>query len=355
MKVLARVLFVLMVGRSYSNELQVPKWKGTITKEAEVTIVSNPKKPMTDHGFLSLKEEWAIGGAKAGPEAAFSSVRHIVVDEEGRVYVLDSKESNIRVFDSSGHFIKLIGRKGDGPGEFASPLCLSIDRTHHELVVSQNSRRVSFFDLEGRYLRTINTGVHYIPQAEVDPAGHIIGLEADFGSQQAWYALEKFDQALNLLAVLIKMPVPEAVFKGDASGPAPYWASDGHDNILFGFPDKYEISIFDESNKIRRINRKEYDPVEIENESKDALSKFHPAYQSFFVDSLGYLYVKTWNPGPHENEFVYNIFDKEGRYLANQSMTGRLWIARNGYFYSVDEDKEEFHVVRKFSASRSIN
>ena len=64
--------------------------------------------------------------------------------------------------------------------------------------------------------------------------------------------------------------------------------------------------------------------------------------------------MKTWIPGPNENEFVYDIFDKEGRYLANRVMTGRLWVARKGYFYSVDEDKEGFHVLKKFSASRSI-
>jgi hypothetical protein len=333
---------------------QAPQWKGMITKEGELTIVSNPKKPMTKQDFLSLKEEWVLGGAQAKPEAAFSYVRHLAVDEAGSVYVLDSKESVIRVFDASGHFLKRIGRKGDGPGEFASPLRLSIDRTSKELVVSQNSRRISFFDLEGRYLRTLNTGVHWIPQGEVDSAGHIIGLEADFGSQEAWFALKKFDQALNLLAVLIKKPVPDAVIKGDPFAPVPCWALDEQDNVFFGFPDKYEIIVFDKSNKIQRIIRKEYDPVEIKSESKGTLSKLRPAFQSFFVDSLEYLYVRTWIPGPNENEFVYDIFDKEGRYLASQPLAGRLWIARRSYFYSVNEDEEGFHVLKKFSASRNI-
>jgi len=121
----------------------------------------------------------------------FSSIRNFIVDEAGNVYVLDSKESLIRVFASSGRFLRQIGKKGDGPGELASPLRLSIHRTSRELAVSQNSRRITFFDLEGKYIRSLNTGVHYIPQCEVDSEGHIIGLESRFRIARSVVCLDK--------------------------------------------------------------------------------------------------------------------------------------------------------------------
>jgi len=360
-------LFLLIVLFAETIMAQNPlPWKGSMDKQGAATVVINPKTPIDKREFLSLTEEWAIGGAKAGPDAMFSSIRNFIVDEAGNVYVLDSKESLIRVFSSSGRFLRQIGKKGDGPGELASPLRLSIHRTSRELVVSQNSRRITFFDLEGKYIRSLNTGAHYIPQCEVDSEGHIIGLEADFVSREASFALIKFDRALNPLAVLIKKPIPESVFKGDPYAPAPYWVVDTHDNIFFGFPDRYEISIFDKSGGIQRIIQKEFDPVEVKKTEtpagqpmrdsglEDSASKYHSAYESFFIDSRGYLFVRTWIPGPRKNEFIYDIFDHEGRYLARQPLAGRLWLGRTSNFYAVDEDDEGFPVLKKYAVIRRI-
>lgn len=48
------------------------------------------------------------------------------VDEEGLIYVVDSKAADIKVFDKKGKFLKTLGRKGAGPGEFLRPFQISI-------------------------------------------------------------------------------------------------------------------------------------------------------------------------------------------------------------------------------------
>ena len=50
-------------------------------------------------------------------------------DAAGNVYVMDFSDNNIKQFDASGKFMKLIGRKGQGPGEFSIPSMLSSPRT----------------------------------------------------------------------------------------------------------------------------------------------------------------------------------------------------------------------------------
>ena len=50
----------LALSFSYAWAEQASQWKGTISKEGEVTIISNPKKPMTKQDILSLKEEWVL-------------------------------------------------------------------------------------------------------------------------------------------------------------------------------------------------------------------------------------------------------------------------------------------------------
>ena len=52
----------------------------------------------------------------------------ICLDKEGNLYVVDNDNTRIQVFDNSGKYLKTIGRKGQGPGEFESPAYIDIDR-----------------------------------------------------------------------------------------------------------------------------------------------------------------------------------------------------------------------------------
>ncbi|HEX6693790.1 MAG TPA: 6-bladed beta-propeller [Longimicrobiales bacterium] len=60
-----------------------------------------------------------LGGSAADPKNQFSVVRGVDVDQAGRIYVLDSYAYRVRVYDRNGTFIRDIGRRGEGPGEFS--------------------------------------------------------------------------------------------------------------------------------------------------------------------------------------------------------------------------------------------
>jgi hypothetical protein len=100
-------------------------WRGTVTKEGDVTIVKNPKEPLFTTPVLELKEDLSLGGPEAQGEFAFGQVRHFIVDDAGAIYVLDQQNAHINVFDASGRSLRTIGRKGQGPGELESPMTLS--------------------------------------------------------------------------------------------------------------------------------------------------------------------------------------------------------------------------------------
>jgi hypothetical protein len=87
-------------------------WQGTIEEVDGVIVVKNLKAPMLGEDVFSLEEELSIGEAEEREEYIFSEIRDIAVDEESRIYVLDSKESHIRVFNTNGEYIKTIGKKG---------------------------------------------------------------------------------------------------------------------------------------------------------------------------------------------------------------------------------------------------
>ena len=74
-----------------------------------------------------------------------------LVYDESRLFVLDMEEDDIKVFSRSGVFEYIIGRKGQGPGEFHLPSGLDILGGRLYVADSAN-RRVQVVDTKGGYL-----------------------------------------------------------------------------------------------------------------------------------------------------------------------------------------------------------
>lgn len=86
-------------------------------------------------------------------DAAFVAIAEVVAARDGRIYVLDVREPDIKVFTSSGKFMRSIGRSGAGPGEFTHPAHLQVgDRTL--TITDWMQRRTSTFTLEGKHIQT---------------------------------------------------------------------------------------------------------------------------------------------------------------------------------------------------------
>jgi len=130
-------------------------------------------------------------------------------DISGNIFISDQKWSHIFKFNSIGNFLKIIGQKGQGPGEFMNPYCINL--TKDFLVVSDTSgRKIQFFDRDGNYLKSIKTLKPYfeiVADAEgiiyasplrwnkesllidvLDKDGHIINSfgKARFGNETNW-------------------------------------------------------------------------------------------------------------------------------------------------------------------------
>ena len=82
----------------------------------------------------------------------FSLPTHVAVDKEGNVYVTDTLNNRVEIFDADGNFISEFGKSGDGPGHFARPKGIAIDCDGHIWVTDEIQSRVQVFDKEGRLL-----------------------------------------------------------------------------------------------------------------------------------------------------------------------------------------------------------
>ncbi len=101
---------------------------------------------------------------KLGGEKWFDRLSSVTIDPKGdRLYVVDiggvkSNEHRVRVFDPvKGTHLFDFGTRGAGPGEFNFPYDLAVGKDGKLYVVDSGNFRVQVFDRDGKYLSTFGS------------------------------------------------------------------------------------------------------------------------------------------------------------------------------------------------------
>jgi sugar lactone lactonase YvrE len=108
-------------------------------------------KPIRKMGTTGRKHELTTPGD-------FSKPTGVAVDPEGNLYVADTMNNRIEIFDADGQFVSTFGKSGDGPGYFSRPKGVAIDGDGHIWVADGMQDRVQVFNKEGQLL--ISLGGH---------------------------------------------------------------------------------------------------------------------------------------------------------------------------------------------------
>jgi DNA-binding beta-propeller fold protein YncE len=82
----------------------------------------------------------------------FAKPTGLAVDTDGNLYVCDTLNDRIEVFDADGKFISTYGKNGDGPGYFARPKGVAIDSDGHIWVADGMQDRVQVFNQQWQLL-----------------------------------------------------------------------------------------------------------------------------------------------------------------------------------------------------------
>jgi hypothetical protein len=130
-----------------------------VKTENGVTIVTNGKKPDPPKGSptkLVLEEIYTVGGGDA-PDSSFVEISALDVLKDGTVFVLDTKDSRVKVFDAKGKFLRAFGKAGQGPGEMNQPVGILITPENEVLVEDALNQRLAVFGLDGTFSRHIST------------------------------------------------------------------------------------------------------------------------------------------------------------------------------------------------------
>lgn len=102
-------------------------------------------------GTVRFIPEVTIDESSMPEDIFFARVADITCDNDGFVYVCDSRANNIKKFSQEGEYIATIGRKGQGPGEFNWPFLITINRSHI-FVWDMGNYRICKLTTEGDFI-----------------------------------------------------------------------------------------------------------------------------------------------------------------------------------------------------------
>ncbi|MCM3880818.1 MAG: 6-bladed beta-propeller [Vicinamibacterales bacterium] len=115
-------------------------------------------------------------GVRGNPPEALTDPSDLVTDpRNGDVYVVESHTEvtapnlvgRISVFDRNGKFLRTIGKAGTGPGEFRTPHAIEFDSRGRLIVADRHNHRIQILTKDGKFV------------AEYDDFGRTSGLAID--------------------------------------------------------------------------------------------------------------------------------------------------------------------------------
>jgi len=345
---------------------QKAEWQGAIEEVDGVTVVKNPKVPMYGEDVFNLAEELSIGEAEGREEYMFSYPTSIAVDDEENIYVLDTKESHIKVFDKKGVYQKTIGRRGQGPGELQGPLGIQITAENELWVNNLTSSRIVYFSQQGDFSREVHlTG---LPRSRLilDSNGNFICSYPKW-TQPFKVVLEKYNSEQEMLFSVIEIePNISKEYLPLAKGIL--FNVTREDDIIWAITDKYEIMITNSEGELTHKIVKPYDPIEISEEEKQNFLKqpslsagvefpkyFPPLLTTTIaVDEEGRIFIGTHEKGKDGGSYFFDVFDTEGRYmtkvlLRHRQMAPIVW--KNQKLYTIEEDNEGYQLVKRYKVT----
>ncbi len=342
-----KFLFILVVAVIFVSCER--KTKGD---DKNVIIKDNPKaytkweEVFSDHKIIKFKG--------LSEEDELVDVRGFAINSRGEYIFKDARKWKLYYFDKKRSFVKQIGRKGQGPGEYLVPINPCFDLKDNLYIRDEGKYKIIIYSYPGyNYKREFSLKDPFI-NFFISPDNKIIAT-APYTSDN--YVIHKYDMNGKMISSAF-MPddIPLKKFITVFSAFRISELSD-KTGFLYIFPNKYKIYQYDYNLKLVKTYTAEketkYFPFKghfpygetpyglTKKNQKWWESKFAPTYAAainnryFFVRLLKY---KKYNS---EDSFI-NIHTFNGKTIAKGvriPFKGYIRYVKDGYVYVVEADR----------------
>jgi DNA-binding beta-propeller fold protein YncE len=120
---------------------------------------------------------WGTPGVSTAPGSGRTTIffgpRAIAIDKQGRLYVTDTGNKRVQVFDGNGNYITQFGTSGTSDGQFNEPVGIAIDQSGNIYVADTWNHRIQVFDANYKFVRAWTvTAWQQMDQNELQSVDH---------------------------------------------------------------------------------------------------------------------------------------------------------------------------------------
>ena len=131
--------------------------KGNLRRPAGIAVKSNGDKLVADaleNKIFIFGKDDILKGEFSGADftESFNRPTYLAVDKQDNVYVTDTMNFTIRVFDANGRYVRSQGQIGDVPGSFARPKGVALDSDQNLYVLDSIFGNFQIFNQKGQLL-----------------------------------------------------------------------------------------------------------------------------------------------------------------------------------------------------------
>ena len=354
-------------------------------------------------GKVRFVQDLVITDEELPEEVYFQNPRGIAMHSTGNIFVSDIDAHNIKIFNPAGKLIKVVGRQGQGPGDFNSPSFIDIvgDRL---IVWEVINRRFSILDENGRFIKSIpNSPEIGRPEGmKALPDGRVIlmtEMQVEINKVlQQWYRLFLLSSDLEILKTIysVKLEIrkritePIRMYVPQPYTPCVYWDTTQDGLIILGCSDKYEIEVHDpDKGKLYSFSH-DYQPIEVNDEDKKlhfstftiifwkgntketkkgapdyvknntSFPKYKPAFENIISDYEGNIWVRPYNKNREVEEQFFDVFDKKGKFIQSVEIFGdssfpspsfKVTRIKNKTFWKIETGDDGFYKIVRYKIS----
>lgn len=341
----------------------------------------------------SLVRELRVGEADGEAPYVFGQIRSVLPAGDGGFWVMDSRFFELRRFDGEGRWVRTVGRRGDGPGEFSGSDCI-LGGPNGEVWSMDNPTRLQRFDASGDLVDIHrNPGVRGCTSS-LTPDGRLLARGGVFGDQTRMQVVEhrladSGDLVPGADTFFIDLLIPDLVVDNQGNGvfeipfsPLGAWTHDRIGDFYLRAFDRYRIVRRNLVGDTLLIVEREVQPISIPDAVRDAaIQEFmewgsrmlernqqipegqfspervpdvYPSFDAFWVADDGLIWTARMLESGEEG---FDIFSSEGVFLGSIASPmpfsqGRVVAATGEYLFAIVEDDLGIPYIERWRITR---
>ena len=338
------LLLLLPVGTSFAGE--------EVVKDGVLHVV-NEAEPRDGRQEVQLEEVWRVGGDDS--EDFFGMISQVKVDDDGTVYLLDTRLAEIPVYSPEGERLRTLSREGEGPGETRMPSNLIFMPGGNLGIVQIFPGKITIIDKQGAPVGEFKVGggdptkgglMQFFDCQSVGDRLIVCGesIAMGDGNQTRTNFVASYDLEGQEISRFFENPVfqdySQWIFNEDEQVRVAFrQVLAGPDGRVYLIPsrNRYAINVYSQDGALERIIERENFEHRVRSDEdyelikstvqaqlaqlpnpKITISRTEPDLTSLTMGSDGNIWVSTSKSGVDQPKgvfFTWDIFDLDGHFI----------------------------------------